>query len=148
MNLDLIANDDEIKEKFASLKTPQDVAHLLEIKYSDLAYLIYRKKSETNYTTFKIKKRSGGFRDICAPISTLKILQRKLNYVLQLIYKPRPCVQGFTRERSIVTNARAHIRKNYVLNVDIKDFFPSINFGRVRGMFLSKPYKVPNPTNS
>lgn len=143
MNLDLIANDDEIKKKFASLKTPQDVAHLLEVKYSDLVYLIYRKKPETNYTTFQIKKRSGGFRDICAPISTLKILQRKLNHVLQLIYEPRPCVHGFTRDRSIVTNAQTHIRKNHVLNLDIKDFFPSINFGRVRGMFLAKPYEVP-----
>ena len=143
MNLNLIANDDEIKEKFASLKTPRDVAHLLEIKYSDLVYLIYRNKPEINYTTFQIKKRSGGFRDICAPISTLKILQRKLNHVLQLIYKPRPCVHGFTRDRSIVTNAQTHIRKNYVLNLDIKDFFPSIHFGRVRGMFLAKPYEVP-----
>ena len=46
MTLDLTANDDEIKEKFESLKTPQDVAHLLEVKYSDLAYLIYRRKPE------------------------------------------------------------------------------------------------------
>ena len=97
---------------------------------------------KTNYTTFKIKKRSGGLRDICAPISTLKILQRKLNHVLQLIYEPRSCVHGFTRERSIVTNAQTHVRKNYVLNVDIKDFFHSINFGRVRGMFLARPYEV------
>ena len=132
-----------LKKNLHRLKTPQDVAHLLEIKYSDLVYLIYRKKPETNYTTFQIKKRSGGFRDICAPISTLKILQRKLNHVLQLIYKPRPCVHGFTRDRSIVTNAQTHIRKNHVLNLDIKDFFPSIHFGRVRGMFLAKPYEVP-----
>ncbi len=33
--------------------------------------------------------------------------------------------------------------KKYVLNVDLKDFFPQINFGRVRGLFMAPPYKLP-----
>ncbi|APO85499.1 retron Ec67 family RNA-directed DNA polymerase/endonuclease [Pseudomonas putida] len=44
---------------------------------------------------------------------------------------------GFVRDRSIITNALMHFRKKNVLNIDIKDFFDSFNFGRVRGFFIS-----------
>lgn len=43
---------------------------------------------------------------------------------------------GFVRERSIITNAMMHIGKKHVLNIDLKDFFDSFNFGRVRGFFI------------
>jgi RNA-directed DNA polymerase len=45
--------------------------------------------------------------------------------------------------KNIVTNAQAHAKKRYVLNIDLKDFFPSINFGRVRGMLMATPYNLP-----
>src|SRR5690606_8958560 len=80
------------------------------------------------------------------PTESLKIIQQKLNQVLQLVYKPKLSTHGFVNNRSIVTNADAHIKKKkhrYILNVDIKDFFPSINFGRVRGMFMAPPYNQP-----
>lgn len=44
---------------------------------------------------------------------------------------------GFVRERSIITNALMHLNKRNVLNIDLKDFFESFNFGRVRGFFIS-----------
>lgn len=44
---------------------------------------------------------------------------------------------GFVRKRSIITNALMHLNKKNVLNVDIKDFFDSFNFGRVRGFFIT-----------
>jgi len=43
---------------------------------------------------------------------------------------------GFKRRRSIITNARQHRHRRYLFNLDIEDFFPSINFGRVRGFFM------------
>lgn len=79
-------------------------------------------------------------REICAPVTTFRIIQRKLNYVFKSIYSPKPCVQGFTNGKSIVTNARAHRRRYWVFNLDLKTFFPSIHFGRVRGLFLAPPY--------
>ena len=39
--------------------------------------------------------------------------------------------------RSIITNARQHRNRRYVFNVDIQDFFGSINFGRIRGYFIA-----------
>lgn len=43
---------------------------------------------------------------------------------------------GFERKRSIITNAMMHLGKRHVFNIDLKDFFGSFNFGRVRGFFI------------
>jgi hypothetical protein len=57
---------------------------------------------------------------------------------------PDHIAHGFKRERSIITNARWHSNRRYVFNVDIKDFFGSINFGRVRGYFIAdKNFQLP-----
>ena len=42
----------------------------------------------------------------------------------------------------MATNARVHAGAKFVLNADLKDFFPTINFGRVRGLFMAKPYNL------
>jgi RNA-directed DNA polymerase len=70
-------------------------------------------------------------------------LQTKLNYIFQLIYKAKPCVHGFVRDRSILTNAAPHAGKRWVLNVDLQDFFPTIHFGRVRGALMARPFSLP-----
>jgi RNA-directed DNA polymerase len=54
-----------------------------------------------------------------------------------LHYKVRPYVKGYVKGSSFVDNARYHEGQRWVLNIDIKDFFPSIGFARVRGLFLS-----------
>jgi RNA-directed DNA polymerase len=56
-------------------------------------------------------------------------------------------VHGFARHRSIRTNAKRHIGCKFLLNFDLQDFFPSINFGRVKGLFSSKPYALPEPVS-
>ena len=48
----------------------------------------------------------------------------------------RSLSHGFRRKHSIITNARRHKRRRYVLNLDLRDFFPTFNFGRVRGFFI------------
>ncbi|MBD2016675.1 RNA-directed DNA polymerase [Microcoleus sp. FACHB-53] len=122
------------------MKTPRDVAQLLEIPYQRLVYHLYQVPLEERYLTFELKKKSGGVRIVSAPASALKLIQKKLNQVLQCAYQPKPSVHGFTFSKNITTNAKAHTGKRYVLNIDLKDFFPSINFGRVRGMFIAMPY--------
>lgn len=44
---------------------------------------------------------------------------------------------GFVRKRSIITNAMMHLNRKNVLNIDLKGFFESFNFGRVRGFFIT-----------
>jgi len=118
---------------------------MLEVRANRLAFHLFRIPDAKRYTTFEIKKKSGATRTIRAPISALKILQRKLAYVLSLVYEPKSGTHGFTRSRSIVSNAQPHVKAKFVLNIDLKDFFPSINFGRVRGMLMAVPYKL-HPT--
>ncbi|HYW19492.1 MAG TPA: reverse transcriptase domain-containing protein [Nodularia sp. (in: cyanobacteria)] len=131
---------ESLREKFYSLKEPIEIADFLEISYSRLIYHIYLVKCENRYKNFEISKKSGGIRQISTPITALKIIQSKLNQVLQAVYEIKPSVHGFVMGKNIVTNAQAHAKKRYVLNIDLKDFFPSINFGRVRGMFMATPY--------
>lgn len=59
------------------------------------------------------------------------------------MYTPKAPVHGFVPSRSIVTNAQQHVSKRYVFNIDIVDFFGSIHFGRVRGIFMRPPYNLP-----
>lgn len=78
-----------------------------------------------------------------APIKPIKDLQQRLAIVLERCYEPPPHVHGFIRGRSPLSNARWHQNKEWVLKADIKDFFPSIHFGRVRGMFMAFPFDYP-----
>jgi RNA-directed DNA polymerase len=118
---------------------------LLEVDYRRLIYHLYQVPENSKYEIFLIPKRSGGTREISAPITALKIIQTKLNEVLSNVYKPKQPVFGYVQERNIVDNARKHRRARYVFNLDLKDFFPTINFGRVRGLFIAKPYSLPPP---
>jgi RNA-directed DNA polymerase len=54
--------------------------------------------------------------------------------LLTLFFEPKSAAHGFLEDRSIVTNAKIHVGKKYVLNVDLKDFFPSIHFGRIKAV--------------
>jgi RNA-directed DNA polymerase len=140
MHLNLTRSESEIRDIFRNLKTPRDVANLLEIKYSVMVFNVFKLPPAKKYTIFTVPKKSGGVREIRAPISDIKIIQRKLNFVLQLIFRPKSCVHGFIFDKSIVSNAKSHVNRRYVLNVDLKDFFPSINFARIFGMFKAHPY--------
>lgn len=141
----LSPSPDELRSKFYALRTPQDVAELVEVDLQRLYYHIYIVPKASRYTKFDIRKRSGGVRTISAPITSLKIIQRKLNQVLLQAYSPKPCVHSFLLGRSIRTNAVVHVARRNILNIDLEDFFPAINFGRVRGLFTHVPYNL-NPT--
>lgn len=50
-------------------------------------------------------------------------------------------VFGFVAGRSAVQNAKYHLGAKHVLNVDIRQFFPSITIDQVREIFVSLGYK-------
>lgn len=131
--------------KLKSAKTIKDVAALLGFKASTLSFILYKKDNISKYKQFEIPKRYGGTRKICAPLPELKLLQRRLSDLLQNCVqeineangqKEQQLSHGFMRERTIITNAKKHRNRRYVFNVDLADFFGSINFGRVRGFFI------------
>ena len=140
--VDLTRSSDELVDRFARLRTRADVADLLEIPHGHLNYILTRGRGSYPYRKFQIPKKSGGMREISAPTGSMLILQKKLHGVLNLVYRPKPSVHGFVPERSILTNAFEHASKRFVLNIDLEDFFPSINFGRVLGLLKARPYEV------
>ena len=84
----------------------------------------------------------------------LKSLQKQLAVILydclQEIEKSEKrknkLSHAYRKGFSIVSNASAHKSRRYVLNIDLHNFFPSFNFGRVRGFFLSnKQFKLAEP---
>ena len=106
-----------------SLDTPLsvDLIHY----YTDM------KVRRLSYKSFQIPKKSGGFRVITAPHGTLKNIMHTLAYILTELYIPTPEAMAFISGRSIANNARQHLDQNYVFNLDLKDFFPSISAAMV-----------------
>ena len=143
MDLTLSRSCQELQHLFAELNAPEDVSALLEVAHRNFNYWVYRTPENRRYTTFYILKKNGEKRRIDAPTTNIKILQQKLNQVLQCVYTPKPSVHGFAIGKNVRSNANAHLGKKWVFNIDLTDFFPSINFGRVRGMFMGKPYSLP-----
>ena len=89
------------------------------------------------YRQFNIAKAKGKVRVINAPDNRLKFLQRRIATLLGQLYRVRNPVHGFVQNRSVKTNAKAHLHKRFVLNVDLKSFFPSITEKRIKGVLQS-----------
>jgi len=124
-------------------KNLDDLAAKLGINHSYLVYYVYRIPIENQYKTFKIPKKGGGYRKIEAPSTNLKLIQKAIARELSEIRNFKAGVTGFVQGRSIKNNAIFHLRRRYVVNLDLKDFFNSITFPRVYGMLTKKPYNMP-----
>lgn len=111
-----------------------------------LNYYCNPKNSFHRYKQFKIKKKSGDFRLITAPRnqSFMQIL-RFVNEMFKAMYIPSEYAMGFAEGRSVVTNANIHKSQNYVFNIDLKDFFPSICQARVWKRMQLKPLLFKQP---
>lgn len=95
------------------------------------------------YKDFKIpKKRRGEFRTINAPCAGLKCLQACLNKVLSGLWQPHEAAMGFVAGRSVVDNAKAHVGRRYVYNIDLKDFFTSITSDRIFERLQRHPFDM------
>lgn len=149
-----------IKDAFQQMKSKDDFLALLNytkpIIYGDKArpfemkHLRYHSNPKANrsrYVSFSIPKKAGGIRTIHAPNKGLKSVLKCLNLVLQCIYEPHKAATGFVANKSIVDNAKQHTGSLYVYNIDLKDFFPSIEEGRFWGRLQHPPFNLNKKTN-
>lgn len=127
------------------LKSEGELAEWLGISLPRLRWYTHDRPSDSawHYTRRAVPKKSGGERVILSPKRDLKAIQRKI--LRELLEKLPVTAQahGFVKARSIVTNARPHVGQPYVLNIDLQDFFPTITFPRVRGVFIHLGYSFP-----
>lgn len=152
--------------KFNEMSSKADLANVLGVSVKFLNYILYGRGAENCYETFSIPKKSGGQRVINAPQEPLKSLQKKLskklweyelflrnkNHKVNTIshaFEPKydythPNGEVSMVKKTIISNAKVHRNKKYVLNVDLEDFFGSFHFGRVKGFFeRNKNYELP-----
>jgi len=117
------------------LASPADVARALGISISRLRWLAFHSDAaeKIHYVRFTVPKKSGGVRELSAPHLDLARAQRWIfqNILQQL--PTHPAAHGFIRGRSIRSNALPHVGRHILVNADLKDFFPTITFHRVRG---------------
>lgn len=124
------------------LATPKDVATALGITIPRLRWLAFHNEAATrlHYIRFTVPKKSGGTRELAAPHRTLAACQ---TWILDNILRKVPAhdaAHGFIPSRSTVTCAAAHVGKHTVLNADLTNFFPTITFPRVKGIFQQLGY--------
>ncbi len=124
------------------LATPRDVAQALGLSIPRLRWLAFHAEAATctHYVCFTAPKKSGGVRTLSAPHAELARCQRWILDQILAKLKTSDPAHGFVKGRSTLTNATPHVGQETVVNLDLKDFFPSISFVRVRGVFRKLGY--------
>ncbi len=118
------------------------LATAMGITVGQLSFLSYNRRVSkvSHYKRFYMPKKSGGQRLISAPMPRLKAAQY---WILNNILYKVPTHQaacGFKPNTSILTNAEPHQNQDVVVNMDFKDFFPTVTFRRIKGVFKNLGY--------
>lgn len=121
--------------------------HLAVLMGKEYPYLLgISNKTKSNYITYKLPKRHGGFRIIMEPYPSLKEVQ---DWILKYILDPikdnyvAKNAKAYMPGRSIKDNVRLHCNKELVFNIDLKDFFGSITIKMILSFFISLGYSKP-----
>ncbi len=119
------------------LATPLELAQAMGIALPELRFLAFHRRVSriSHYRRFAIAKKTGGERIISAPMPRLKRAQYWVLDNLLAKAAIHPAAHGFVAGRSIVSNAAPHVGQAVVINLDLKDFFPSIGLPRIKGVF-------------
>lgn len=131
-------------DKLQKTQNLSELAKLLGFTPKGVSYVLYKMDPAKKYRSFDIPKKSGGVRTIHAPEQQLALLQTRLAKLLYFCVQERKkkdrrfwfASHGFHQGRTIVSNAEVHRRRRFVFNLDLENFFGTINFGRVRGFFM------------
>lgn len=121
-----------------------ELAEAMQLTPEKLHWLCFHREASKidHYTRFQIPKRKGGLRSIASPKRTLRVAQQ---WVLENILRkiaPHSAATAFEPRASIVENAKKHLNQALFIRIDLKDFFPSLKFHRVKGLFQSLGYNA------
>jgi len=116
------------------IKTTEDLCRILSVKKDFLQK--HLRLCPLLYIDIPLKKKDDTPRPIRAPKDKLKIIQRAILRNILADIKLPPCCYGFSKNKSIIENAKNHSRNDFLLNLDIQDFFPSVHYKKVQQIFL------------
>lgn len=136
------ANKRLLENQLPVITKVAQLCEALNLSVSELRWLCYQREvaSKTNYTRFEIPKRSGGMRAIWAPLPKLKQAQHWILHEILERLIVHGSAHGFITGRSIATNAAEHTNSQMLVKVDVENFFPSISWKRVKGVFRKAGY--------
>lgn len=156
----LITSEEKIniKKKFNEITDLKDFCDLLNhcsiLLFSEQVIDINEKllnilinQNNKRYYKFEINKKNGGIRTIHSPNKSLKIVLKCIDLIFCCIYTPHHAANGFVPGKSIIENARLHCGSNYIFNLDLKDFFSSIEIGRILNRFNFPPFNLNKDNN-
>jgi hypothetical protein len=131
-----------IENKLPLLRKHNELAEAVNLTIPQLKGLCYQREVATNlsYSHFTIAKRNGTPRQIWSPIPRLKFVQRWVLHNILNNLTTHGAAHGFVRGKSIVTNAAVHSNSELLIKLDVKDFFPSVSWRRVKGVFRHAGY--------
>lgn len=87
---------------------------------------------ENHYRRVSIPKRDGSFRTLSVPDDLLKIVQKAIAKKLLSMEPVSPFAAAYKIGGSIRKNACPHVGKKKVLKLDIRNFFDSMIYSRVK----------------
>jgi RNA-directed DNA polymerase len=101
-----------------------------------LRWLAYHREvdSGTHYKRWTVPKRDGTPRLISAPKPDLKAVQRWIARNITEHLPVHGAAHGFLVGRSIETNARVHAGARILVKLDIRNFYPTVTWRRVKGL--------------
>jgi retron-type reverse transcriptase len=131
-----------LDNQLPQLHTVKQLAEALTLSIGHLRSLCYHRDAalSTHYQRFEIAKRRGGMREIWAPTPALKHAQRWILHHMLDQMLVHGAAHGFMAGRSIATHAAEHRNSQLLVKVDIKDFFPSVSWRRIKGVFRHAGY--------
>ena len=144
--------DDEIKARLdyagrlESIGVPiiYDQYHLSMLLGYSYVYLIGVANYQRGYYKhYEIPKKNGSMREIEEPFPSLKEIQ---TWILDNILTPAsklyvsPVAKAFMPGKNLKDNARFHRNKKIVVALDLNDFFGSVRYGSVYGIFKKIGY--------
>ena len=129
-------------QKLPVANTAAELAAAMKLPLGQLRFLAFSREVSTtsHYHRFTIPKKTGGERVISAPHKRLKAAQ---HWILQHVLEPLALAEQRTASSPAARpsrNALPHVGAAIVVNVDLKDFFPTVTYRRVKGLFKKLGY--------
>lgn len=117
-------------------------SYILNSLHADRAYIeeyiASDKQAEKYFSRWRIPKKDKSFRTVYrAKEEKLRNIYKPL-YEELATYRPvlHDAAHGFRKGRSTKSNATIHLGQNYILNLDISDFFGTVSTNLIRETFV------------
>jgi len=125
-----------------TVSSAPELAAAMGLSVGALRFLAYAREVSrmTHYRRFAVAKKTGGERVISAPMPRLKRAQEWIQAQILSRAPVDAAAHGFVAGRSTVSNAGPHVGAAVVVNLDLEDFFPTLDYRRVKGLYRGLGY--------